>query len=607
MCYSRLSIRQLPAIPGGWIISEQNNIKLEGKGRVRDNYYPMSNPDITNGTSARYANISKGIFTGILILFLCLAAVPILTNSATQDEVTDIPTGYSQAWYGLYYLDSANPPFIRQIYGLAAGMIFNPQLYWGPGLSQIDFGSYSYYFAVVNAQHYHSIVICCRLVILLLTLITGFIVYRWAKEEYGEWAGLGCMGIFLLNPLVLAHGTLATLDMGLTLTWVASLYTLYKYCQNPSWPWALLTGLFLGLAICSKFTAILLFPVILGGVILISEIRKKLAVDWIKTLFHLTGALVVFLLAVNLIYRFDGSFSPASQYQFNSNLFKSLFSFLPGWLPIPFPEDFIKGFESQFSNLGKYTSYLNGHYSDKGFFLYYLEAFLIKNPIPFLILLGWAGYLRAIDKKNLCFTELLSILAVLVVFLVFSLSRAKNIGVRYLLPAYPCLILLMGCLFTQKPFQRKNRYLLGGLFAWQIVSMIWVCPHYIAYFNEAVGGPAQGHRYLVDSNLDWGQDFIRMKQYMDKNGLDRIMFKPSGILPPSVYGIQAEVVPEKPVPGLIAMSVDHYYGIFYTDPKDRAKYFWLKDFKPVDRVGYSIWIYQITPEEIQAKDTEGRK
>jgi 4-amino-4-deoxy-L-arabinose transferase-like glycosyltransferase len=566
----------------------------------------MANPDNINGSSARCANISKGIFAGILILFLCLASVPLLTNSATVDEVTDIPTGYSQAWYGLYYLDSANPPFIRQIDGLLAG-IYDPQLYWGPGLSQIDFGSYSYYFAVVNAQRYHSIVICCRLAILLMTLLTGFLIYRWAKEEYGEWAGLGCMGIFLLNPLVLAHGTLATLDMGLTLTWVASLYALYKYCKNPSWLLALFTGLFLGMAICSKFTTILLLPVIPAGIILIPEIRKKLAEDWQKTLFHLAGALVIFLLAVNLIYRFEGSFSPASHYQFNSNLFKSLFSFLPGWLPLPFPEDFIKGFESQFSNLGKYTSYLNGNYSDKGFYLYYLEAFLIKNPIPFLIMLGWAGYLRAKDKKKLSFTELLSILVVLVVFLVFSLSRAKNIGVRYLLPAYPFIILLLGGLFTQKPFQRKNSYLLGGLFTWQIVSMIWVCPHYIPYFNEAVGGPAQGHRYLVDSNLDWGQDFIRLKQYMDKNKLDRIMFKPSGILPPMVYGINAVGVPETPAPGIIAMSVNHYYGIFYTTPEGRAKYNWLKNYKPIDKIGYSIWIYKITPEEIQAKETGGRK
>jgi len=36
---------------------------------------------------------------------------------------------------------------------------------------------------------------------------------------------------------------------------------------------------------------------------------------------------------------------------------------------------------------------------------------------------------------------------------------------------------------------------------WQTVA-----PHYLAYFNELAGGPANGFKELADSNLDWGQD-----------------------------------------------------------------------------------------------------
>jgi len=541
----------------------------------------------------------RGILAGLICIFLVMALPPILTHSVTEDEMTHIPTGYAQAYYGFYHMDNANPPLVRMLYG-GLVEVFKPQVYWGPDLPQIDFSIYSYYFAMANIPHYHLMGIFSRMVIMLLTLIGGILVYRWAKEEYGPWAGLGCLALFFLNPVVIAHGTLATLDMGLTLAWIAYLYAIYQYLKQCSWKWALLSGLFLGLALCSKFTSVLLIPLTLGSILLDTSTRQILMKNRKKTFLQGLGFLWVSVLTINLIYRFTGTLTPISQFHFISPLFQSWSKFIPGWLAIPFPVDFVNGFDKQFSDLDQYANYLNGTFSSQGFYSYYLEAFLIKNPIPFLIMLGWAGYWRYKKHKPLSLAEKIWLLAAGGIFLVFSLSRTKNLGIRYILPAYPFLILLVGPLFARISNQDKGRWkwMVGGLFLWQIASMVWICPHYLSYFNELIGGPSRGHFYLLDSNLDWGQDSIRLKKYMDSHGLDSIMFKLSGIMPPIVYGIQAERVPETPTPGVIAMSVNHYYGAFEVKPENRHKFDWLKDYQPVDTIGYSIWIYKITPEDI---------
>ena len=41
-----------------------------------------------------------------------------------------------------------------------------------------------------------------------------------------------------------------------------------------------------------------------------------------------------------------------------------------------------------------------------------------------------------------------------------------------------------------------------------------VYPHFTAFFNRAAGGPANGPRYLLDSNLDWGQDVKKLKAWL---------------------------------------------------------------------------------------------
>ena len=127
-------------------------------------------------------------------------------------------------------------------------------------------------------------------------------------------------------------------------------------------------------------------------------------------------------------------------------------------------------------------------------------------------------------------------------------------------------------------------------------------PHYLAYFNELVGGPGRGYRYMVDSNLDWGQDLKGLKKYMDRNGISKIRLSYFGSDSPSRYGIAYDWLPSfvLPIPdnqapdlstkGWIAISATNLQGVYL---KNRDLFATFRSREPVAVIGYSIFVYKI--------------
>jgi hypothetical protein len=138
---------------------------------------------------------------------------------------------------------------------------------------------------------------------------------------------------------------------------------------------------------------------------------------------------------------------------------------------------------------------------------------------------------------------------------------------------------------------------------WYVVASLFIAPHYLSYFNEIIGGPDKGYKYLVDSNLDWGQDLKGLKKYMDDHAIKRISLSYFGIDSPKRYGIEYDWLPshhlynprpenEKkfPVNRFLAISATNLQGV-YLEPKDMYK--WLREYEPVAKIGYSIFIYDL--------------
>ena len=145
--------------------------------------------------------------------------------------------------------------------------------------------------------------------------------------------------------------------------------------------------------------------------------------------------------------------------------------------------------------------------------------------------------------------------------------------------------------------------LLGSICLLAVIEFALICPHYLAFFNLFAGGPANGHEYLVDSNLDWGQDLKGLKQWMDRNAVGHINLSYFGTADPAYYRIDCTLLPGGPfyddpfvknpqLPGLFAVSITNLRGVYLTE-HFRSIYQPLLKAKPVAVIGYSIYIYRI--------------
>ena len=225
---------------------------------------------------------------------------------------------------------------------------------------------------------------------------------------------------------------------------------------------------------------------------------------------------------------------------------------------------------------------------------------------------------RPIRKAGRGITAATLLLAVSLVFLgVFSYMGGLSGKLRYVLPVYPLLFVLIGRLATELPRPRYSNVALGVLCAWYAVGSSLIYPHYLAYFNESIGGPRNGYRYLVDSNLDWGQDLKGLKRYMVERGIGRIRVGYFGSADAGYYGIDYDFLPSvglaprrrgqdwwfqmrperaRPLelePGLVAVSATLLGGPSWMGLILGDTYAPLRELEPVDSVGYSILIFDI--------------
>jgi hypothetical protein len=133
-----------------------------------------------------------------------------------------------------------------------------------------------------------------------------------------------------------------------------------------------------------------------------------------------------------------------------------------------------------------------------------------------------------------------------------------------------------------------GKVVLTILCLWLVISSLRIYPHYLAYFNEIVGGPNNGHRYLIDSNIDWGQDLDGLSAYLAKRGVEDVWLEYFGMALPEKHGINSRPIPCHPVKGTIAVSVTLLEG-----RKGPSCYQWLKQRVPAEKIGYSIFVYEV--------------
>jgi len=445
-----------------------------------------------------------------------------------------------------------------------------------------------------------------RLVTVALGMLFATLVLRWARHLWGWGAGLVALALFVFDPTIVAHSQLTTDDVAVSFFYFAATYGLWRYLETDRARDLVLAGVGFGLAQGCKFSALLLVPVFVATVGLWPFLRtpgtdssgRYTSSRWLLS--HLASLLAIFAI---------GGLTLWAAYRFEIRS-------LPGW-PLPVPaaayfEDLI--WESKYFGREGYV-FLGGEISSTGWWYYFLVACALKSPLPALLLPGAAllslcqrsPSSRRNSKER---ARLMALLLPAFVYLLSTLVISLNIGYRFFIPVLPYLYVLAGRLATLA--KRYQRLLLAGALAWSAVIALRIHPHYLAYFNELAGGPDGGWRYLVDSNIDWGQDLPALRDVVERHDLGRIKLGYFGTAHPSYYGLDFEPLPtweptpeqgdpftrtyypHDPAPGIYAISATLLQGVVM-DPDKWDTYAWFRDKAPFAHAGYSILLYRVEP------------
>jgi hypothetical protein len=233
---------------------------------------------------------------------------------------------------------------------------------------------------------------------------------------------------------------------------------------------------------------------------------------------------------------------------------------------------------------------------------------LLKEPLGVWCLAGLALFATLFYRhpsfNSAWYHEMIVLLPMFIVFGFISSQNGFSIHPRYIIPVLPFLYIFISktaqLLFPKNLPQRKPLFffwttvLTTGCLVWVVVSSLWFYPHSMSYFNELAGKPKNYPQYLLGSNIDWGQDFYELKKYCEKHSEMKPLFitTESRIPLPKLDIQNVNEIPAEPANGWMIISVNILYG------KD-GKYDWLKEKEPSDRIGYSLWVYQINESHLQ--------
>ena len=400
----------------------------------------------------------------------------------------------------------------------------------------------------------NTILFRARIAAMVLTLLLAVFVFLAAREMFGTRAGLIALALISFDPTLLAHSALVTTDAGQACFMFWTIYAFYRYVNAPS-AWRLLTvGSAVGLALASKHSAVLLFPMLLllASAEAFSH-RKSSSVEVPLTRYMSQLALAflaVCVISVGVLWSFYGfryaaradgePLNPTMEAQLHRvpGAFEGSVLGLFDRLHF-FPQSYTYGFAHVLFQSKAFTSYLLGTIYPHPVWVYFPVAIVIKSTLTFLGLLAitiWAIATRRFRARR----EILYMVIPAAVYMAFAMAGGMNIGVRHILPIYIFLsVLIAGAASRLIDRDRRWLYAVVVLLVFQAASVVHAFPAYVAYANEAAGGPSNVHNLLSDSSSDWAQQLKDVKRYLDANGIKNCWFAyfGEGVADYGYYGI----------------------------------------------------------------------
>lgn len=471
-------------------------------------------------------------------------------KSATFDEVAHLPAGYSYLVTRSIRINPQHPPLIKEICALPLLLMDVKMPVDGETLRNTPVSlTYQWGFGkrFLYGQDADRLLFWGRLPAVLLSLGLAALVMVWAGRLWGGSAALLALFLYVFDPTITAHAQLVTTDVGLAFFATLFLFLLRRYVEKPSIGRLLLSGAVLGLALGAKFSAVILVPVaaLLAGLAAWHGNGTRKSVETAGSGDRPRR---------ERGRRRDSARPPGGGGRVLRRVLASLaavggmllVSAAVLWVLYFFPSDplfYLKGMEAVNRDHDPgYLPYLMGEMKPGGWSSYFLIAYLVKTPLPSLLLLGASVVFFFRGRRSGWLDEAFLIVPALAFFAGYSFT-ADNLGVRYLIPCFPFLFIFASRIAPHAASAgRWARTALAAALLWILLEFAAVWPDHLSYFNEITGVPPRGVEWLDDSNLDWGQGLIQLRDYLrERPQADfRLCYFGSG--EPAYYGIRGKTV-----------------------------------------------------------------
>ena len=534
---------------------------------------------------ARSWLLTKAIPALLLFIFALQCTWFIRTQSLTFDEPVHIAEGLDAWRNGRFEQYNDHPPLARLLCTLP---LINPK--WQVEVQQLPD---SFHISRVSPDPV-SLAWRARAMNTLLGLLLGLLVWLEARKQFSVAAANFALALFAFAPSLIAHFSLATTDGAATLLIFAAALQVHRYKSRRSWGSAVVTGVILGLLLLAKFSTVPMFGLAVALLLIErQELRRPWKWSWLKA----GGAVAVAFFVLWAGYFFHISrltihdhVLTASHPHWNSQLVKPTRSRLNISIPVPAGE-YIAGFRDLvFHNAHGQRAFFLGQVSPTGGWKsYYPVTILLKWPFLLLIsslagLVVWLwGEIRLKDGSWILF----SFPALYFGLAIFS---HFNIGERHILPLYP-FALLLAAGFADWLFRRRfGTIVIGAVLVLNTADCLRYAPGYLSYMDVFVN-PVTSYRLLSDSNVDWGQGLLALREYQAQHPGEQIWLAYFGSVDPAIYGIHAQLLAENDHPtGTIVVSATNFSGQYL---HDAGAYRWLLQHKPAQVIDHCMYVFEI--------------
>ena len=522
----------------------------------------------------------------LCLIYLAQCAWFIRTQSLTYDEPTHIAAGLEALRNGRFEIwDDHHPPLARLLFALP---LHNPN--W-----QIQISPEEGFVVKAIAPDAEALAWRARSTNALLGLALAILFWLTTRKLFSESAANFALALFAFSPGLIAHFSITTTDGAATLMTFATAVAVIYWREKPSTKRTVLLGVTLGLLLLAKFSTPIFF--VIAMIWMLVPLPNT---PWLRNLWKIPLAVVIAFLVVWGGYFFHVSHLRMADGQLTVTfpnrsdlIFKPVKTPVRLNLFIPAGE-YVEGLRNVMRhNRRGQPAFFLGHVSPTGGWRFYFPAVIaLKWPTFVLALLLVSLGLIAAGRIHLPRPVWIMAAFPTVYFLV-SLFARFDIGERHILPIYPFALLFIAGLWRVAANRRTIKVLLLLAIALQLADSLRYAPDYLSYFSPFVR-PSSTYHLLTDSNLDWGQGLLALRDYQHSHPQEQISLAYFGSMDPEMYGVHVHRLAEgERATGTVVVSATDLSGQYLKDPN---AYQWVLAYPRIAILDHTLYVFRVSSE-----------